>query len=70
MRMIMTELIIYKPDNISLFPRLEFDIKLPPLALQREQVYCRTGLLRGSGLLLVEDITRRNKDKAGQSNSC
>ena len=62
MRMIMTELIIYNPNNISLIP--------PPLALQREQVYCRTGLLRGSGLLLAEDIARRNKDKARQSNSC
>ena len=62
MRMIMTELIIYKPNNISLNPS--------PLALQREQVYCRTGLLRGMGLLLAEDITRRNKDKEGQNNSC
>ena len=58
----MTELIIYNPNNIRLIP--------PPLALQREQVYCRTGLLRGMGLLLAEDITRRNKDKEGQNNSC
>ena len=60
----MTEIIIiiYNPNNISLIP--------PPLALQREQVYCRTGLLMGMGLLLAEDITRRNKDKEGQNNSC
>ena len=57
----MTKLIIYEPNNIRLIP--------PPLSLQREQVYCRTVLLRGTGLLLAEDITRRNKDKAGQNNS-